>query len=197
MSGSKQDNPGAPAILLLCTANRCRSPMAAALLAGRLARLGVAATVRSAGMRAKGELAPAEVLQVMTSYGIDLGQHRSRVVSARELTAAGLVIGMAREHVRYAVVTAPVVWPRAFTLKELVRRAGLIGPRSAGEPLARWLLRVHAGRDRGALLGSSADDDIADPADGPLSGYAVTAAELDALSARLAELGWAHAGAGS
>jgi hypothetical protein len=44
-----------------------------------------------------------------------------------------------------------------------------------------------------SLLGDSLEDDVADPAGGPLRAYADTATLLDRLMARLAELGWAHA----
>ena len=100
---------------------------------------------------------------------------------------------MARENLRYAVVTEPGAWPRAFTLKELIRRGERIGPRPPGEPFAAWLARAHDGRARASLLGDSADDDVPDPAGAPLRAYADTAALLDGLMTRLAELGWAHA----
>jgi protein-tyrosine-phosphatase len=167
--------------------------MAAALLARRLAALGVAVPVRSAGMISSGDPPHPEVISVMASYGIQIVSHRSRVVRAADLAPASLVLAMARDNLRHAVITEPGTWPRAFTLKELVRRGEQIGPRPPGEPLSRWLSRVHAGRERTSLLGDSVDDDVADPAGGPLRAYADTAGLLDQLVKRLAELGWAHA----
>ena len=101
---------------------------------------------------------------------------------------------MARDNLRYAVVTEPGAWPRAFTLRELVRRGERIGPRPPGEPFAGWLSRAHDGRQRAALLGDSAEDDVPDPAGQPLRAYEDVARLLDRSVARLAELGWAHAG---
>ena len=67
-------------ILVLCTANRCRSVMAEALLAGpRVA--GVAGAVRSAGLMREGETPPPEVVSVMGACGIDVKLHLSRVVA--------------------------------------------------------------------------------------------------------------------
>ena len=189
----KRDNPGAVGIVVLCTANVCRSPMAAALLAQRLAALGVTVLVRSAGMISSGEPPHPEVISVMASYGIEIASHRSRIVCAADLASASLVLAMTRDNLRYAVITEPGAWPRAFTLKELVRRGEQIGPRSPAEPLSRWLARVHAGRERTSLLGYSVDDDVADPAGGPFRTYADTAGLLDQLVTSLAELGWAHA----
>ncbi len=184
----------ADGIVVLCTANVCRSPMAARLLARRLSELGVTARVWSAGMLGDGDPPLPEVVSVMAGYGIDITAHRSRLAGAADLAHADLVLAMAREHLRYAVVTEPGAWPRAFTLWELIRRGEQIGPRRPGEPLSGWLSRAHEGRERAALLGDSAEDDVPDPAGKPLQEYADVARVLDRSVARLAELGWAHAG---
>jgi protein-tyrosine phosphatase len=190
---AQPDSPAEPGVLVLCTANVCRSPMAAAMLARRLATLGVTVPVRSAGMTGGGDLPHPEAVSVMARYGIEIRPHRSRIVCAADLTPASLVLAMTRDHLRHAAITEPGVWPRAFTLKELIRRAERIGPRPPGEPFSGWLSRAHEGRARTSLLGDSPDDDVADPAGGPLRGYADTADLLDRLVTRLAELGWAHA----
>jgi len=190
---TQRDAPAEVGILVLCTANVCRSTMAAPLLARRLAALGVTVPVRSAGMIRCGDPPHPEVISVMASYGIETASHRSRVVCAADLAQATLVLAMSRENLRYAVIAAPEAWPRAFTLKELNRRGERIGPRPPGEPFSRWLSHAHAGRDRVSLLGDSAEDDVADPAGGPLRAYADTARLLERLVTRLAELGWAHA----
>ena len=74
----------------------------------------------------------------------------SRTVTADDLAAADLILGLAREHVRHAAVLLPAAWPRAFTLRELVRRGRQAGPRAPGEPLGYWLTRAADGRDRPA-----------------------------------------------
>jgi protein-tyrosine phosphatase len=178
-------------ILLLCTANLCRSPMAAALLGRDLAARDATAQVRSAGtLGGQGQAPPPQVLAAMAGHGLDLGGHRGRQVTGADLARAGLVVAMGREHLRQAVVVAPDAWPRTFTLRELVRRAGQAGARPPGEPLARWLARLHDGRSRLALLGGDPDDDVADPTGGPSAGYRATAAQLRRLTADLAALAW-------
>jgi protein-tyrosine phosphatase len=184
----------ADGIVVLCTANVCRSPMAAGLLAHRLSELGVTARVWSAGMLPGGDPPLREVVSVMAGYAIDITAHRSRVADRADLARADLVLAMAREHLRYAVVTEPGAWPRAFTLRELIRRGERIGARRPGEPLSGWLSRAHEGRERAALLGDSAEDDVPDPAGKPLREVVDVARLLDRSVARLAELGWAHAG---
>jgi protein-tyrosine phosphatase len=170
--------------------------MAGALLARRLDSPRTPVAVRSAGvlpgdLLPEGQPPPPEVISALGAYGLDLSGHRSRRVTSGDLAQADLVLGMSREHVRHAVVAAPDTWPRAFTLKELVRRGEQSGPRVPGEPLADWLARMqHEGRERGALLGDSPVDDVADPMGGPPQAYADTAALLDEVMGRLAGLCW-------
>jgi protein-tyrosine phosphatase len=165
--------------------------MAEALLADRLTAQGSATAVRSGGMLRDGDPPCPEAITVMADYGLDIAAHRSRRVTAAEFEQADLTLAMARENLRYAVVTAPSIWPRAFTIKELVRRGGAIGHRGPEENLAGWLARAHDGRERAALLGDNEADDVADPIGGPPDGYAETAAILSGLLDRLADLCWA------
>ena len=162
--------------------------MAAALLSRRLEEAGVKAAVSSAGLVFEGRPATDHGVAVMADRGIDTSGHRSRMLRPEIMATADLVIGMAREHIREAVVVAPDLWGRAFTLKEIVRLGEERGGRAPGEPLEQWLARLHQGRQRAALLGESAADDVADPIGGPRRSYQRTADELDDLTARLARL---------
>jgi protein-tyrosine phosphatase len=178
-------------ILVLCTANVCRSPMAQAMLARELAARGEPARVTSAGVAGGGAApVPGEVAAVLAGYGLDVTGHRSAAVTAADLCRADLILTMAREHLRHAVVLEPGAWPRAFTLRELARRAGQAGARAPGEPLARWLARAHTGRTRMALLGDGEPDDVPDPFGGRLSDYQRAAAQISGAVAELARLGW-------
>src|ERR1035441_3222949 len=142
-------------VLVLCTANQCRSVMAQALLTRRLAAAGAAPAVRSAGIASGGGPPPPEVISALAAYGLDVRAHRSRSLAEGDLASSDLVLAMAREHLRRAVVTAPGAWPRAFTLKELVRRGEQAGPRPAGETLAGWLGRAQARPGRAGLPGGA------------------------------------------
>ncbi len=171
--------------------------MAQAMLSARLTARAVPARVTSAGMLGGGRRPPPEVIAVLAARGLDVSGHRSRAVAADDLAAADLIIGLAREHVRQATVLLPRAWPRAFTLRELLRRGHAAGARAPGEPLDAWLARAARGRDREELLGLRPADDVADPAGGPLRGYQATATLLDQLTRDLVELGWPGAGAGT
>jgi protein-tyrosine phosphatase len=170
-------------ILLLCTGNICRSPMAEALLRDKLERAGVPATVTSAGTWRAGELAAAGSVSAMASRRLDLSPHRSTLLELDAVRRADLVLAMAREHVREVVVLDPASLAKTFTLKELVRRAEALGPSEL--PFDRWLVHVGQGRQARQMLGASRDDDVADPIGQTDDVFVRTADELDRLLDRL------------
>jgi protein-tyrosine phosphatase len=167
--------------------------MAAVMLSHRLAALGVDATVSSAGLLQAGEPAAPLGVEVMAARELDLSEHRSRRLEAALVSEADLVLAMERAQLREVVLLAPTVWDRCFTLKELVRRGDLIGPRSRDEPLRDWLARVNAGRAKSMLLGHDPADDIADPYGGTRAEFEHTASELEALVDRVTLLAWGRA----
>ena len=167
--------------------------MAEVLLRHRLEQLGIDATVHSAGRLYDGEQASPGSAAAMAARGLDLGRHRSRLTTPDLLAGADLVLTMERAHVREAVGTNPVAWPKTFTLKELVRRATHVGPRHPEQPLGDWLAALHEGRKTADLMGASPDDDVADPIGGPPELYERTAVEIEALVDRLVDLAFAPA----
>ena len=171
-------------VVLLCTANQCRSPMAEALLRAARPELDVV----SAGRLPGGVAASPGAVEVLGDLGLDLSGHVSQTATAPLLAGSDLVVGMAREHVRDAVLLCPDVRGRAFTLKELVRRAEGVGGRPPGQPLGAWLAAAGRGRDAADLLGASDDDDVADPIGRSIEHYRSCARELEDLLGRLADL---------
>ena len=167
--------------------------MAEVLLRHRFAELGVDARVASAGLLRPGQPASEHGVDILRGRGLDLTTHRSRAMTREVLRSSDLILAMAREHVREAVVLDPSLWPRTFTLKELVRRGEMAGPRRAGEALDDWLARVGQGRRIADLTGTSPDDDVADPYGGPRPAYERTVAELDSLIDRLVTVAFAGA----
>ncbi len=184
----------------MCTGNICRSPVAHALLRHRLAAAGVEAEVASAGLLSAGNPASSYGVELLRELDIPLDDHRSCTLTSEMLRDSDLVLGMAREHVREAVVLAPDAWSRTFTLKELVRRGQAVGARRPNEPLTDWLAQVHAGRSTHDLLGTSPDDDVDDPIGRPRAAYETMVSELDRLVDQLISLVWgpmAMAGSGA
>jgi glycine hydroxymethyltransferase len=162
--------------------------MAEALLRRRLDEAGVSAGVSSAGLLGHDVPASDGAVRVLAARGIDLAAHRSRRLSPELVAGADLVVGMAQNHVREAVLAVPDSMGRAFTLKELVRRGEAVGPRGGGETLADWLGRVGAGRRHADLLGDDPADAVADPIGLPDKAYRAAAEEIDELLRRLVEL---------
>ena len=90
-----------PNVLFVCTANQCRSPMAAALYLRQLNRrnltLQVDWRVSSAGSWAKEGLpAIPNAVRVMREMGLHIEQHRSRQVSAELLKPFDLILVMSQ-----------------------------------------------------------------------------------------------------
>src|SRR2546428_7651891 len=97
------------------------------------------------------------------------------------VAGADLIGGMARRHVFEVAREQPDAFRRAFTLKELVRRAEASGARAPDEPLDAWLARLNEGRRPADLWGESPGDDVDDPIGQGADGYRRTAAQLDRL----------------
>jgi protein-tyrosine-phosphatase len=177
-------------VLLLCTANQCRSPMGEVLLRAHRPTL----EVQSAGRLPGGSPASAPAVKVLAGWGLDLAKHVSQTATPELLEASDLIVGMAREHVRDAVLALPEVRPRAFTLKDLVRRGEALGRRSAGQPLDEWLWAAGADRTTNDLLGAMAADDVADPIGQSAARYRACADELDDLLRRLSAVAFPEPG---
>jgi protein-tyrosine phosphatase len=188
-------------ILVVCTGNVCRSPVAEGLLRSALEdRFGdLAPSVASAGtMGWEGEPAQRGSVVAAAALGIDIAGHRGRLLRRDEAEEASLVLAMAREHREAVVALAPAAAERTFTLKELVRLLeGLPPAVDDGDPGARLGSRVAQASElrRSAFPGNPYDEDVADPLGMPAIVYEAVAGELAEWVGRLAEglFGRAHA----
>ena len=118
-------------ILIICTGNMCRSPMAAGLARQMLAeRLGCrpdllrvhGLEVASAGTAAFGGSAASDnAVEVLEERGIDLTKHRSQPVTVDALLAADYIWVMTRSHLEWVVRQAPEVASRVSLLDPLGR----------------------------------------------------------------------------
>jgi protein-tyrosine phosphatase len=87
-------------IVFVCTGNTCRSPMAEGLLRDALAARGIDhVTVASAGTGAwEGAPASEGAYLVGLEHGLDLSEHRARLLSREMVREADLVLVMSGHH---------------------------------------------------------------------------------------------------
>lgn len=127
-----------PSVVVVCTANVCRSPLAARTLARALdgSALG-AVEVTSAGTRAL----EGQPMCVVSAEDLDDGdgayaaEHRARQLTGDLVREADLVLTMEREQRSEAVRAAPGSQAKVFTLREAEALLGVLAERD-GEPPA-------------------------------------------------------------
>jgi len=110
-----------PVIVLVCTGNTCRSPMAEALLREQLREKyggDDVVQVMSAGVAAAaGSVASPQAVDVMEKRGVDLTDHCSRPLDDALMNVADYVLTMTRGH-RDAILAAyPDMHDRVHTLR--------------------------------------------------------------------------------
>ncbi len=185
------DENGAPAgvaVLVVCTANICRSPVGERLLAARLHGSGV--TVGSAGTSALvGRPVDPSMRELLVGAGLTAEPFAARQAGAELLRSAALVLTMTREHRAAVVAAAPAAVRRTFLLTEAADIAEAIA--AAGwpavvpaEPAARLAaLPSLAGPHR--VPGGSGDD-VPDPYRRPDEAYEACFALIEDAVDRLA-----------
>jgi protein-tyrosine phosphatase len=180
-------------ILVVCTGNVCRSPIAEGMLRSILqTRFGDAApSVASAGTAGwVGSSADPSSIAAAAEMGIDLSAHRARQLRADDVGSAELVLAMANEHADAASRLFPRTVGRTFTLKELVLLLeDLPEALSSGRPedvLAAQVTAANASRF-GAIRDRRHDEDVMDPLGLPPYAFRAVARDLDDWCTRLVD----------
>lgn len=126
-------------ILIVCTANICRSPVVEAILRRRLREEGLTDwEVGSAGTWAlDGNEAALYSVQILAEHGIDITTHRSRPVKEALLAKADLVLCMESGHAVAISSEFPAYAGKIFLLSEMVgQRYSIADP--YGGPLTAY-----------------------------------------------------------
>lgn len=129
-----------PAVLFVCTANICRSPMAAALFRTILIEQGHDPNhwrIESAGTWApQGRPADAAVVELLVARGINIKAHRSRMLDQEMLSHFDLIITMEGGHKEALQAEFRPLRNRIFTLAELAGETGSVEDPIGGSPEA-------------------------------------------------------------
>ena len=106
-------------VVIVCTSNRCRSPIASEILKRETAVLACEnVDVISRGTDAElGYAPPAEARNCAGRLGMDLSQHRSRCLAPTDVVLADLVVAMERRHVHVVRELDP--WANVVLLGDL------------------------------------------------------------------------------
>jgi protein-tyrosine phosphatase len=175
-------------LLVVCTANIARSPLADAMLSASLEPHGV--EVISAGTQAIEGHPAAELTQKMAARrGLDLSGHRSQVVTASLVGEAALVVTMSERHRDRCAPLAAGAGSHVFTLRELVRllRAADLddAPAQVSERLGWVVDRAHLARP--SAPPAAGPEDVHDPIRDPEPAWVQMASVLDQLCGELVE----------
>ncbi len=97
-------------ILIVCTGNSCRSPMAWGWLMHELKRKGLSEQIEvgSCGIAARNGMPPTtEAIFVMKNQEIDISEHRSRPCTREDVVESDLIIAMSEEHASFITGLLP------------------------------------------------------------------------------------------
>jgi len=117
-------DPGAApfTVLMVCTGNICRSPVAERLLQAQFEAVGVPAFVHSAGTQSMvGHDMTPEAAHLAEHYGANPGRHRSQQLTELLIARADLILTATREHRGKVVSLHPRASRYTYTLNQFAR----------------------------------------------------------------------------
>lgn len=174
-------------LMVVCTANICRSPLMMAMLdreGRRRAGPDAPLLVSSSGVQGLQGEGPAPLsAEEATRRRLDLTEHRARVTDQAMLWRSDLVITMSERQRGMLVRLLPSAAKHTFTVRELARLLTALKPIDEDLPLrerVRFVTRLAHGA-RAYVPRPRRPEDVRDPYGGPPEGYVHMARQLDEL----------------
>ncbi len=145
-------------VLIVCTGNTCRSPMAEGILKSILRDRGISnIEISSAGIGAmRGAPATSFAIEAARNWGVNITGHIARQLTRSLIDDADLILAMAPEHVEFILRNQPEAARKTFLIKAFP------------SPY------------------SSKQERVQDPIGGPLEEYNQTYLELDEILRKIA-----------
>ncbi len=164
-------DPDRARLLVVCTGNVCRSPLAMLLLRRRLGALGPALEITSAGSRAMvGHLMANRAAAEARRLGLDPIGVVAHQLEPADVADADLVLTATLEHRSLVVASHVPALRYTFTLLELARLLGSQPLPQLPEPVGervRALARLGVARRGQVAPPQPGADDVPDPMGGP------------------------------
>lgn len=170
------DEGSTVSVLLVCTANLCRSPTAHVYLQAAVDRRSLPWRVRSAGLQAReGLVPPPPVQRLVARRGLDLSAWSSSRLTDEMISGADLIVTATREQ-RSAVARRQLTAVgRTLTLLQLreyilLSRGSRLPHPGRLPPVERLVQQIRSGRNEAQPHGG-VDHDLADPMGGRAAAY--------------------------
>lgn len=170
-------------ILFVCTANVCRSPLAEGLMTKHAKRLASPIVASSASVDSVARIVHPIVVKLLAEQGIEPSHTESQPLDRSLVDGADLVLTMTAEHALAVAGRHREATHRVFMLDHFAHVAPYPDP---GSDIAGWLAALY---QQPRLYGVNHDaHDIEDPIGGDETTFRRIATQIDALTARVADL---------
>lgn len=152
-------------VLVVCTANICRSPIAERMLQKRFDEIAAGEfRVSSAGTHGlTGQGAEPTIVGIAAHHGLSLDDFTARALVPKLVEEADLILTMERTHRSHIALMVPAALKRTFTLREFARILPHVPAESAARPSQRWHSLVALAQRHRRPPGEPRFDDVVDP----------------------------------